>query len=716
MRLHSASILSAAGFGALALLLLVCAGQPLITDDAWLHLALGKAYATQGLWLSADPLLASSPGPPTPAAWLFDVVLFALERTVGFVGLRVTHVMLVAANLAGAWWLLRRASGTLLVANLASGLWITLAAYRLIQLRPHLFTILATLLLYHLLLAREAPASRKRVALVVLLLGVWANVHAAFLLGPLLLGGALCGLLAAVPLRSRELRKRDLARAIPLATAAAAGSLATLLNPSGIEPHLAWFVAGRDTPSLGRVADEWTGLDLLALPIPSLPPSLLTWLIFWILLIATGIAVAHAVRTGRSGDPAAQTGQPIDPALVGISLVSLALPLIGVRFLWLGIFPLLLISQVVGRWLSVRRRGRPPASWIAVLLTLLLLPAFVLVGPWTMIGATVPNTWFAYRLPYHAGKYHAHQVWMLEDTGLRGTAFAEYHMGGFIGFHRAPDIRMLVNGTLNVTPAVAASNLALRLRRSEREGERFTELLDRHEIDIFVGIRLPRLPGTTRLWFYTTGHLERTPGWIPVFRNLTGAVYLRTNERNRANLDRVADYYADQGIPFDRDRGFDPEQAVREARGWATRHALIPMDFDRISAAAYGSDPQRKVWARGWLASIYAALGLYELAIEIDGHLVESEADAPMARRRLVWCLLRAGRVDEAAAAAVTLEQGPNTDALSRMIAKAARRVSETTDEEVRAEIVARLPVFTVAEAGALTTKVMGPPARVPQR
>ncbi len=42
------ALLSCAGFGALALLLLLTTGQPLITDDTWLHLALGEAYAGAG--------------------------------------------------------------------------------------------------------------------------------------------------------------------------------------------------------------------------------------------------------------------------------------------------------------------------------------------------------------------------------------------------------------------------------------------------------------------------------------------------------------------------------------------------------------------------------------------------------------------------------------------------------------------------------------------
>ena len=706
------ALLSCVGLAALTLLLLFTAGQPLITDDAWLHLALGRAYAGAGPWLAADPLLASSPGPPTPAAWLFDVALFGVERASGFTGLRTVHVALVAGILALAWSLLRRASRSLLVANAATGLFAVLAAYRLIQLRPHLLTLLAALLLYRLLLERGGVPSARRIAGVALLFGLWANVHAAFLLGPLLVGAALGGLLAALPLRAPERRSEDRKRAIAIALAGAIGGLATLLNPTGIRPHLAWFVAGDETPSLGRVADEWSRVDLFSLPVPTLPPSLLSWLILWALVIGTLAATAIALRRWRRTPAASGADESVDPVLVALALVSLVLPLIAVRFLWLGIFPLLLLAQASRGWLAARRREPRAGHWATAVATLGLLPAFLQWGPWPMVGGMLPASWAGYRQPYQAGKYHANLIWMLKDAGLQGTAFTDYHMAGFTGYQLAPEIRTLVNGTLNVSQDVIAANLPLRQRRGERQGERYTELLDRHGVDLFLGIRLPRAAGVARPWFYSTGHLEDTPGWIPVFRNLTGAVYLRVAPRNRANLDRVVDYYAEQGIPFDPSRGFDPEQVVREDHRWAMRHGLIPLHFEALTRAAYGSEPESRLRARDALASLYAALGLYELAIELDGRRIESDPDVWTARRRLVWCLLRLRRTTEALEVAGPLDERPAGDYLSHRIAEAARQASETTDEETLAGLVARLPLFNRSEAERVAANVLPPAAR----
>ena len=82
---------------------------------------------------------------------------------------------------------------------------------------------------------------------------------------------------------------------------------------------------------------------------------------------------------------------------------------------------------------------------------------------------------------------------------------------------------------------------------------------------MFVGIGLPQPPRSSRPWIYSSGHLERAPGWIAVFREPQSAVYLRANARNRANLARVEDYYARAEVPFDAAIGFDAAAVIRSA-------------------------------------------------------------------------------------------------------------------------------------------------------
>jgi hypothetical protein len=161
---------------------LVAAAQPLVAEDTWWHLAIGRAYAASGPWLSADPLLHTATGPPAPAAWASDVALHAVERIAGFTGLRVLHALLVAGILVAAWRALRRASGSRGYASLGTALFAALATYRLFQLRPELVTILATVLLLGQLAREPRVLSRARLAAVALGFAFWANAHGGFVL------------------------------------------------------------------------------------------------------------------------------------------------------------------------------------------------------------------------------------------------------------------------------------------------------------------------------------------------------------------------------------------------------------------------------------------------------------------------------------------------------------------------------------------------------
>jgi hypothetical protein len=687
-------------------LLLLAAGQPLLTDDAWWHLALGEAWLRHGPWLAEDPLLFTAPGPPAPASWLADTALAGALRAGGFAGLRAAHVLAVAAILALAWSLARRASGSRVAASLATALFAAFAAYRLVQLRPELATILATLALYRLLLEDGRPPGRRRIALAALLFALWANVHAGFLLAPLLLAAALAGLVAASPLRARDERVRDRERALALAAALALGSLATLLNPDGVGPHAAWL-AGEDlSPSLLRVADEWQPLDPLRLPVEGLPPSPLAWGLFWALLVATPFGALRAARSWRraGGDEGA------DPALVGLALASLAAPLAAVRLLWLAIFPLLLLARAA----RGARGGARAAAWAAAAASLLLAPAFARLGDWPVARA-LADPWSGFAQPYRAARYQAHAVWILADAGLEGNLWNDYPLGGFLGFWLAPRVRSFANGTLNLSPDAMAANRPLRERRGALPGETFLALLDRLGVDLFLGTRLPEVGPAHEAWFHTTAHLEGEPGWVLLFRNLDSAVYLRRNERNAANLERVAGFYERAGVPFDPERGFDVERVIREAPLWAIAHGVLPARYAAIASRSQSLDAAIREPALGELASLHAALGAYEIALRLDRRLLRRDPEAVAPRRRLVWSLLRLGRDAEASEQADALAAAPTADALSAEIAAAARAAPALGPEQ-RSARVATLPVFTRAEAAWLLAGTAAPEARSPAR
>jgi tetratricopeptide (TPR) repeat protein len=193
----------------------------------------------------------------------------------------------------------------------------------------------------------------------------------------------------------------------------------------------------------------------------------------------------------------------------------------------------------------------------------------------------------------------------------------------------------------------------------------------------------------------TTRHLEGSPGWLLGFRNLQTALYLRGDAGGRANLERLSAWYAAQRVPFDPERGFEPERVIREAPAWAVAHGVVPADFAALEAAAQGGPLDVRRAAQDRIASLYLLLGLYERAERLDERLLATDPRAILAARRTVWSRLHRGRVEEAVAAAERLQGlAPEADALSHRIAAAARRAAELSDAE-RREMLASLPVFT---------------------
>jgi hypothetical protein len=675
---------------------LAAVGQPVWTDDVWWHLALGEAYAKQGPWLAGDPLLFAAEGPPIAAAWLADLGLHGVASVFGIQGLRVLHMTLASGILALAFSLLRRAGGGGATAAAGTLAFLALAAYRVVQLRPHLASIGLTLGLVGWVLLPARPPSWRRVALAAVGMGLWANLHASFLLGPILVATALAGVVAghALGLGDAESSRQRMQR---LGALLLLGGLATLANPGGLAPHLAYFAADAETMSIGRVADEWSGLHPFRWPSPGLPPGPLELLVWWGLAIGTVMTLALSLwRRER---------QTLDPALGALAIAGLVAPLFGVRFLWLGFLPLALLASASAA-IPRRQHVQPGASVLGVGLAI----GFFSLGPWSSISRSMPRSLASYTEPYAAGKYHANAVWMLRDAGVEGRMFQEYAHGGFLGYALAPRIETFINGSLNVPNEILRANRAIRLHQGLRDDQDFLELLDALELDVFFGIRLPTLRQGMP-WFFTSNHLAGAPGWIPIFRNLDTVVYLRTNARNRDNLTRVERYYASRGIPFDADRGFEIEQVLQRADAqWSIGQGIAPYHLPQLTAAANGFDAQERSGARDQLASLYAALGLCERALRYDRQALREAPESVPVRRRRVWCLLHERRFDEARAEAGALAE-LTQDPLSQRIATAALELPDASDAATAARI-ATLPLFWGAQARFLAAGFAAPAAR----
>lgn len=732
---------------ALAGLTLFLAGQPIYANDTWVHLALGEAFLHGGPWLPDDPHLFAAPGPPSPSSWLGSVSIFTGYRLFGFTGLRVLHTLAVAFVLALAWRVMRRAGASRAAASLGVCGLVVLATYRLVQLRPDLFTIAATYGLYLLLLVDPEGPSRRRIALAALLGVVWANVHAAFLLGPILVLGCAAVVAAAALLRGGESRAGELRRAARLALAGLVLLAAGCANPQGPGAYRAYFVSGAETMGLEAIIDEWNPTDLLAWPIPMLPPTLAAWALCWITVFGIGAAGIVALRErwttrppaasaaggeagagGADGAKAARAaahsnrGDRVDPALLGLACAALVASLIASRFLWLLLFALALMASLLR--LSPRDAapaaapGRSPLQrFVPAALTLasvVALIAHLQIGDWPLVSRATRAEGADYAVAYPTDRYSAHAVWFLADAGLEGRIFNDYPLGGFLAFWLAPKLQMSSSGTMNVAREAMQANFAIGARQTLSPDESYAALLDRQGIDLFLGAGYPIEATPGRPIPCTNRHLEHEPGWLLVFRNLQNAVYLRRNPANAANLDRVAAYYERAGVPFDRERGFDLEEVARQALPWAIDHGVVPVDYDALVRHVEAQQRTKVIDVQTHrLAMLYATLGLYTRALEVERLLWTAQPGDPSTAWRTIWSLAQLQRWDDALAAADALERRERAAGAPTGTGwSATLEQLRAADPGARATLLAHLPVVRLEQLDWIRSGVVSAPAR----
>jgi hypothetical protein len=186
------------------------------------------------------------------------------------------------------------------------------------------------------------------------------------------------------------------------------------------------------------------------------------------------------------------------------------------------------------------------------------------------------------------------------------------------------------------------------------------DILDRRNVDLFFGTGPP-----TGHWrdavLHTAEHLRSTPGWILISRSVHHAIYLRRSEGNRANLERVVEWYRREGVPFDPKRGLEPKAILNQHPDWAVAHEMAPPGFEDM----------REEWTRGnpeageEIALTLALLGEYESQLETDRAVLRGWPDRKSARRRVVHALMRLGRSHQAILEARQLVAMDRDDALS---------------------------------------------------
>jgi hypothetical protein len=220
-------------------------GSRLINSDGDMarHIRLGEAILDRGALPRADFFSHTMAGEPFIAFEWGSEVLYALAyRAAGLPGVAVLAGLVLALTYAlVARFLIRRGGDPLLAYFMSMAAAVLSAAHWLA--RPHLFTMLAVVLLLELL-ERRGP---RTLWPYFLLFVIWTNLHGGFFYGCITIAIFAAGELLEARLSAGEGRSEWLARARHHGAALAVALVASVVNPNGFRnlAHVTGFFGNR---------------------------------------------------------------------------------------------------------------------------------------------------------------------------------------------------------------------------------------------------------------------------------------------------------------------------------------------------------------------------------------------------------------------------------------------------------------------------------------
>lgn len=510
--------------GALAALCL-----PVSNPDVFWHLSAGRWMAENLALPRADWLSQTMAGQPwSDFEWLVQVLWHLCEKAGGIPGLWALKV----AVLSGAAFALWRALDLRGLPPEARGIGVLAWALGLSSandIRPENFSILFFLLLWLALERRRLSnagkplLSRKEAVSLALLFAVWANMHAGFLYGLILVGIYS----AAAAARGRRWEPA----LAPLLCAAAA-----LANPYFLDVYRVPF-------------EHWAALgDLKSYIVEWKEPSIFSvWLWpFWGLVAAAFGAVLVRHLSHRD--------VPIEhlAALVFFGLSAAAHVRTSVYFISVA------VPVTASVFAAYRFADKRPAAGRA-LLAAGFLPAwffFVTVG---LSGFRNFEFFQPVNVPVKLTRFLESER---EVLGGR-TLLNPWHWGGYLGYRLYPDYRVFVDGRYIFHPLLKP------LYSATRSGESYGEFLDRRGVEV-AALRRARQ--------FTSMPFELRDG-KRLF--LLRPFYVDFLPRERWAMI----YWGDEGMVFVRREAF-PEEWVREREFTHFRPDDLSAAFLRVREGA----------------------------------------------------------------------------------------------------------------------------------
>jgi hypothetical protein len=269
------------------LLIFIMAARTPLDSDLWWHLSAGQETLRQGAVLRADVFSYTRAGTPwVNAFWLFDVAMLEIYRAAGYLGLGLLVALLATLSM-GIVFLQSDGPVSLKVCALLLGSVVASVGW---PPRPLLASlVLLALVGYILYLYKRRGIDR--LWTLPIIFALWSNLHGGYPLGILLIGAVMAGEALNHLLKLPVEHVLPWPKILRLGLWTAAGALAVLVNPNGIQMWLLPFQTV-NIQVLQNLIPEWAAPDFHVLI-----QQTLLWL-----LLAVFAAVALSGRVMDGGD------------------------------------------------------------------------------------------------------------------------------------------------------------------------------------------------------------------------------------------------------------------------------------------------------------------------------------------------------------------------------------------------------------------------------
>ncbi len=380
-----------------------------VTDpDIWWHLKTGEYISLHKSVPHTDRFSYTRAGEPWVAhEWLTDLLLYQIQRTIGFGGL----ILIFAAVLSAAFYpLYLRCGPAPYIAGVAT-LFAAWATTPIWGVRPQVLSFLLTSL--WLLILERSDRNPKLLWWTVPLTLLWVNLHAGFALGlgvsALFLAGALL--------------ERFLGHSAPNPPWRMAASILFLdlflvpLNPNGTRLFSYPIETLRSTTMQNYIM-EWASPNFHHVE-------------YWPFLLIV-LATFATLSWSRL---------PVRPRDLLLLLVSLYAGLVSIRLMpFYILIAVPVISRRLGVWPKTTRQPRHPLQTLRVSLNAAILLAMAIFA-----GIHVARV-IQHQSQAEADQFPLRAVWFLQAHPPAGPIFNHYDWGGYLIWKLSPHTPVFIDG------------------------------------------------------------------------------------------------------------------------------------------------------------------------------------------------------------------------------------------------------------------------------